>query len=117
MLLRVAALTLFHSFCEGRVNACIWRRSAFGIVHHGERRVACLGPVASDDVGVGGLGVYITQNKGRGTLAPISTLIACSLGRVSYSVTASFAAASAWSLSRMCVCVCVCALIFGRDVV
>jgi len=108
MLLRVAALTFCLSWCEGRVKACMWRRYASGIVHHGGRRVACLGHVVS----AGWLAVYMTQNGGRGAIAPISTLIACSLGSVSYYVTGSLAAASAGSLPRMCVC----ALIFRSEV-
>ncbi len=83
MLLRVADLTLCLNWCEGRVNACMWRRSASGIVHHGGRRVACLDPIASVDVGVVGLAVYMTHNGVRGVIAPVSTLIFCSRGRVS----------------------------------
>jgi len=63
-------------------------------------------------VGVGGLAVYMTQNEGRGAIAPISTLSVWSRGRVSKFVTASLADASAKSLPRMCVC----ALIFRRVV-
>ncbi len=70
---RVAALTFCLSWAEGRVNACICRRSASGMVHHGGRRVEFLGPVASAGVGVAGLDMYMTQNGGRGAIAPIST--------------------------------------------
>ncbi len=35
MLQRIVALTLCLNFCEGRVKACIWSRSASRIVHHG----------------------------------------------------------------------------------
>ena len=70
---RVAALTFFLSWAEGRVNACICRRSASGMVHHGGRRVELLGLVASAGVGVSGLDVYMTQNGGRGAIAPMST--------------------------------------------
>ncbi len=74
MLLRVAFLTFCLNWCEGRVNACIWRRSASGIVHQGGRRVACLEPVASVGDGLVGLAVYMTQNGSRGAIAPVSTL-------------------------------------------
>ena len=112
MLRSVAALTFCLSCCDGRVNACIWRRFASGIVHHGGRRVACRGPVERAGVGVGGSAVYMTQNGGRGAIAPISTRCVWSEGRVSKFVTASLAAASARSLPRMLVC----ALIFRRVV-
>jgi hypothetical protein len=56
MLRRVVALTFSLSCCEGRVTACIWRRSASEIVHHGGRMVACFGPVSRAGVGVGGGG-------------------------------------------------------------
>ncbi len=56
----VAALTFCRSWCDGRVKACIWSRSASGMFHHGGRRVACLGPVESAGVGVVGLAVYMT---------------------------------------------------------
>jgi hypothetical protein len=112
MLRSVASLTFWRSCIEGRVNACIWRRPASGIVHHGERRVACLGPVARIGGGVVGLAVYMTQNGGRGAMDPISTRRVCSLGKVSYSVTASLAVASARSFPRICMC----ALIFRMTV-
>ncbi len=112
MLRRVAALTFCLNCCEGRVKAYICKRSAFGIVHHGGRRVACLGPVARAGVGVGGLAVYMTQNGGLGAIVPTSTLIVWSRGRVSKVVTANLAASCARSLPRMCVC----ALIFRRVV-
>jgi hypothetical protein len=70
--------------------------------------VACLGPVESAGGGVVGLDVYMTHKGGPGAIAPMSTRNVCSLGRVSKSVTASLAAASARSLPLMCVC----ALIF-----
>ena len=54
MLRRVAALAFCLICCEGRVKACIWKRFASGIVHHGGRRVACLGLVARSGAGVGG---------------------------------------------------------------
>ena len=94
------------------MKACICKRYASGIVHHGGRRVACLGPVAWAGVGVGGLAVYMTPNGGRGAIAPISTLSVWSWDRVSKSVTATLAYASARSLPRMCVCVCVCVCVF-----
>ena len=75
MLRRVAALPFCLNCCEGRVKACICKRSASGTVHHEGRRVACLGPVARAGMGVGGLAVYMTQNGGLGAIAPISTLI------------------------------------------
>ena len=109
---RVAARTFCRSCCDGRVKACIWRWFASGIVHHGGRRVACLGHVARAGVGVGGSIVYMAQNGGRGAIALISTLCGWSGGRVSKFVTASLADASARSLPRMCVC----ALIFRRVV-
>ena len=75
--------------------------SSSGMVHHGGRRVACLGPVESAGGGVVGLAVYMTQKGGRGAVAPMSTRIVCAGGSLSKSVTASFAAASARSLPRM----------------
>ncbi len=78
------------------------------MVHHGGRRVACLGPVESAGVGVVDLAVYMTQKGGRGAIAPMSTRNVCSIDSVSKSVTSSLAAASARSLPLMCVC----ALIF-----
>ena len=104
MLWRVAALNFCLNCCEGRVKACICKWSASEIAHHGGRRVACLGPVARAGVGVGGLAVYMTPNGGLGAIAPISTLIVWSRGRVSKVVTTSLAAASARSLLRMFVC-------------
>ena len=104
----VAALTFCRCWCDGRVKACIWSRSFSGIVHHGWRRVACLGPVESAGGGIVGLVGYMTQKGGRGAIAPMSTRNVCSLGSVSKSVTASLAVASARSLPLMCVC----ALIF-----
>ena len=50
----VAALTFCRNWCEGRVKACIWSLSFSGMVHHGGRRVACLGPVESSGGGVVG---------------------------------------------------------------
>ncbi len=78
------------------------------MVHHGGRRVACLGPVESAGGGVVGLAVYMTHKGGRGAMAPMSTRNVCAVGRVSKSATASLAAASARTLPLMCVC----ALIF-----
>ncbi len=69
----VAALTFCRSWCDGRVKACILSRSSSGMVHHGGRRVACLGPVESASGGVVGLAVYMTQKGGRGAIAPMST--------------------------------------------
>ncbi len=111
-LLRVAALTFYLNWFEGRVNACICRRSASGMVHHGGRRVEFLDPVASAGVGVVGLSVYRTHNAGWGGVAPIFTRRVCSSGSLSKSVTASLAAAFARSLPLVCVC----ALIFLRGV-
>ena len=51
---RVAALTFCLNCCEGRVKACIWKRSSSGIDHNGGRRVACLGHMARADLGLGG---------------------------------------------------------------
>ncbi len=112
MLRSVAALTCRRSCIEGRVNACIWRRSASGIVRQGGRRVACLGPVARVGGGVVGLAVYITQNGGRGAMDPTSTRKVDSSGRVPKFVTASLAALSARSFPLMWVC----ALIFIKTV-
>ena len=109
---RVAALAFCLNWFEGRVNAFICRRSASGMVHHDGRRVHFLGPAASAGVGVVGLAVYMTQNGGRGVVAPISTRRVCFGGSLSKSVTASLAAACARSLPLICVC----ALIFIRDV-
>ncbi len=112
MLRKVAALTFCLYFCEGRVKACICKRYASGTVHHGGRRVACLGLVARAGVGVGGSAVYMTQKGGLEAIAPISTLCVRSGGRVSKSFTASLADMSARSLPRMFVC----ALFFRRVV-
>ena len=101
MLRRVAVLTFFLNCCEMRVKACIWKRYASGIVHHGGLMVVCLGPVVRAGVGVGGLAVYMTHNGGRGAIVPISTFNVCSWGRVSKFVTASLAYASAKSVPRM----------------
>ncbi len=68
--------------------------------------------MARAGVGERGLAVYMIHNGGRGVIAPISTLVVRSSGRVSKFVTASLAVASARSLPRTCVC----ALIFQRDV-
>jgi hypothetical protein len=111
-LLRVAALTLCLYWLEGRVSACICRRSASGMVHHGGRRVEFLGLAASAGVGVVGLAVYMTHDGGRGAVAPISARSVCSGGSLSKFATASLAAVSARSLPRICVR----ALIFRRDV-
>ncbi len=83
MLRSVAALTCLRNCIEGRVNACIWRRSASGIVHHGGRSVACLGPVARVGGGVAGLAVYMNQKGGRGAMDPTSTRRVFPLGRMS----------------------------------
>ena len=83
------------------MKTCIWRRSSSGIVYHGGKRVACRGLVAWAGGGVCGLVVYMTQNGGRGAIAPTSSRRVCSDGTVSKSVTASLAAASARSLPRM----------------
>ncbi len=108
----VAALTCRRSCIEGRVNACIWRRSASGIIYQGGRRVACLGPVARVGGGIAGLAVYITQNGDRGAMDPTSTRKVFSPGRVSKSVSASLVALSARLFPRMWVC----ALIFLKTV-
>ncbi len=83
MLRSVAALTCRRRCIEGRVNACIWRRSASGIVHHGGRSVAYLDSVATVGGGVAGLAVYMTQKEGRGAMDPTFTRRVFSLGRVS----------------------------------
>ncbi len=75
MLLRVDVLICCLNCYEGRVKACIWRWFASGIVHHGGRSVVCLGLVDRAGVGVLGLAVYMTQNGGRGAIAPMSTVI------------------------------------------
>ncbi len=51
MFIRVAVLNLCLKYCEGRANACLWMRSASGIVHYR------IGPMASAGAGVGGLDV------------------------------------------------------------
>ncbi len=104
-LLRVAVLTFCLDWFEGRVNACICRRSALGMVHHGGQRVEFLGPVASAGMGAVGLAVYMTQNGGRGVAAPISTLSVCSGGNVSKSVIASLVCGVCEAVAPdMCVC-------------
>ena len=65
-------------------------------------------PCGEGRCGRGGSVVHMTLNRGRGAIAPISTLIGWSRGRVSKPVTAILAATSARSLTRMFVC----ALIF-----
>jgi hypothetical protein len=71
MLRRVAAHNFGLSWCDGCVKACIWRRSASGIVHHGWRRVVYIGSVARDGGSIGGLLVYANQTGGRGAIASI----------------------------------------------
>ena len=83
------------------MKAYIWRRSSSEIVHHGGRRVACRGLMAWASGVACGLRLHMTQKGGRGATAPTSTRRVCFGGRVSKYVTASLAAASARSLSRM----------------
>ena len=56
---------------EVLVEACMHRLSSSGMVHHGGRRVAECGPLASEIGGVDGLLVYMTQNGGLSACFPM----------------------------------------------
>jgi hypothetical protein len=56
------------------VKACMHRLSSSGMVHHGKRRGAECGPVASEIGGVMGLLVYITQNSDLSACFPMATV-------------------------------------------
>jgi len=85
------------------VKACIYRRSASGMVNHGRRSVAQLLLVDRAGSGGGGLAEYMTQCIGQGAVSPITTRSVCGGGSVSKCVTARLAAVSARSLPRILV--------------
>jgi len=88
MLRRSASLTLCRSCCEGRVKACICRRSPSGIDHNGWRGVAIHVSYPNCVGGSGGLTVYMTQCGGRGGTSSTYTFKFCDSGREAYCVTA-----------------------------
>ena len=59
---RFAFLTLRRIWSEVLVKASMHRLSSSGMVHHGGRRVAECGPIASETGGVVGLLMYTTRN-------------------------------------------------------
>ena len=61
MLRNIASRICSLSCVDGRVNACICRRSSSGMVHHGRRRVAQLVPIDWAGNGGRGLAVYMTH--------------------------------------------------------
>jgi hypothetical protein len=61
MMRKSASRTFSLSCVDDLVNACICRRSSFGMVHHGRGRVAQLVPIDWAGIGGGGLAVYMTQ--------------------------------------------------------
>ncbi len=88
---------------RGRVNACICRRSVFGMVHQGRWKVAQLLRVAGAMARGGGLAVHMTPCVGRGVFPDVHS--ECLVRWES--VIASYydmAAVSAMSLPRMLVC-------------
>jgi hypothetical protein len=60
MLRNSASWTFSLSYVDGRVNACICKRSSSGMAHHGRRRVAQLVPIDWAGISGGGLAVYMT---------------------------------------------------------
>ena len=79
----------------------MYRLSSSGIVHHGGRRVAEFGPVASEIGGVVGLLVYITQNGDLSACFPMVIVSLWCSGIFSKEVTTNLSAVSAKSLPRM----------------
>ena len=75
----------------------------FRMVHHGGRRVAECGPVASEIGGVVGLLVYMIQNGGLSACFPMVTVSLWCSGISSKEVTTNLATRSARSLPRMLV--------------
>ena len=75
--------------------------SSSGMVHHGGRRVAECGHVASEIGGVVGLLVYMTQNGGLSACSPMVIVSFWCSGISSKEVTTNLAAASVSSFPRM----------------
>ena len=69
----MACRTLFRSCWDGRVNACIRRRSGSGIDHQGLGLVAGIVWGVGATPSTGGVAVYMIQYSGRGAFSPIST--------------------------------------------
>ena len=68
---RGACLALRRIWLKVLVKACMRRLSSSEMVHHGERRVAKCGPVASEIGGVMELLVYMTQSGGLSACFPM----------------------------------------------
>ncbi len=85
------------------MKACIHRLSSYMMVHHGGRRVAECGPVASKIGGVVGLLVCMTQNGGLSACFPMVNVSFWCSGIFSKEVTINLVAAFAKSLPRMLV--------------
>ena len=83
------------------MKACMQRLSSSGMVHHGGRRVAECGHVASKVGGVVGLLVYMTQHDGLSACFPIVIVSFWCSGISSKEVQTNLAAASARALPRM----------------
>ena len=61
----------FRSCWDGRVNACIWRRSSYGMAHNVLVVLAGFVMVPGATLSGGGLDVYIIQHCGRGAISPM----------------------------------------------
>ena len=86
------------------MKACMHRLSSSGIAHHGGRRVAEYGPVASEIGKVVGMLVYMTQNFGLSACFPM-VIVSFWFSRISSKeVNTNLAAAFARSLPRMLAC-------------
>ena len=96
------------------MKACMHRLSSSGMVHHGGRRVAECGPVASKIGGVVGLLVYMTQNGGLSACFPMVIVSFGCSGISLEEVTTSLATASARSLPRMLVWLLILFSVVGR---
>jgi len=91
---------LIRGFSEGVHD----RLSSSGMVHHGGRRVAECGHVASEIGGVVGLFVYMNKNDGLFACFPMVILSFWYSGISSKEVITNLTAASARSSPRMLVC-------------
>jgi hypothetical protein len=96
------------------VKACMHRLSSSGMAHHGGRRVAECGLVASEIGGMVGLLVYMTQNGGLSACFPMVIVSFLCSGIFSKEVTTNLAAASARSLPRMLVWTLILFSVVGR---
>jgi len=88
-------------WCDVRVKAYIYMRSASGIVPQGRRKVTWLMPIERAGMVIGGFAEYMSQCDGHGIFFPMSTCNVCAGGSVSKYATASLATASTRSLPRM----------------